>query len=211
MSTGAGAVPGPPPGGSSTGSSTGTGSGTADLRNQCPDTASAPPGEPPGTAGGVAAADCGGPDEVSPFPDGLSPGSSRERSRETGEEREFPQSVRYAILARDQQEWGGCVLRPRGGCQGGLELHHRRLRGTGGTAASGSHDAANGVALCTWHHAWAHRYRGKAEPQGLIVSRYRDPAEVPLVLDGRGTRLWLTADGRYRYRQAEAEAEAEAA
>ena len=97
-------------------------------------------------------------------------------------------------------------MRPRGGCQGALELHHRRLRGMGGTSAGGSHDAANGVALCTWHHAWAHRYRGKSEPLGLIVSRYRAPAEVPLVLDGRGTRMWLTPDGRYRYRQAEAEA-----
>jgi hypothetical protein len=106
--------------------------------------------------------------------------------------------------------WGGCVLLPRGGCQGGLELHHRRLRGMGGTVAGGSHDAANGVALCAYHHSWAHRYPWRAERLGLIVSRYREPAEVPLELDGRGTRLWLSADGRYRYRQAEAEAEAEA-
>jgi hypothetical protein len=120
------------------------------------------------------------------------PGSSAEPG--------FPPEVKAVILRRE----GGCFLRgvlPPGkyfACWGPIDAHHRHLSGSGGSTAPGQHRPSNGVALCRGHHdGYVHQFRLKAEALGLIVSRFRNPALVPVRFREGGSELWLTDDGNY--------------
>lgn len=133
-----------------------------------------------------------------PGPGSVIPGSAARQSRNGGQvstDPGFHPAVKATILRRD----GGCVLRggPHGPCWGPVDAHHRRLLGQGGSSAPESHRASNGIAVCRGHHDFLHRFRLQAEGLGLIVSRYRNPAEVPVSFDGGRTRKWLTDDGDY--------------
>ncbi len=78
-------------------------------------------------------------------------------------------------------------------------LHHRRLRGMGGTRAEHAHSAVNLVVLCDGAegcHALVHRHRTEAAAAGLIVRAGADPARIPLQLPDDRLVL-LTLDGRY--------------
>lgn len=86
-------------------------------------------------------------------------------------------------------------------------VHHRVLRGMGGTGKSWTHESWNLLAVCgsgtVGCHGWVHatRNRKAAEGYGWIVSRYSHPGIVPaFVKDYNGRRRWvlLTRDGRYR-------------
>lgn len=58
--------------------------------------------------------------------------------------------------------------------------HHRKLRSRGG-----GDEVSNGVLLCgsgtTGCHGWAHAHPDEATALGLIVSRWRNPADVPML------------------------------
>lgn len=70
------------------------------------------------------------------------------------------------------------------------DRHHRRLRSGGG-----KHGITNLVLLCpTCHHRRVHAYPTIAMRDGWIVSRYREPADVPVYLARYGWVL-LTPDG----------------
>jgi len=109
----------------------------------------------------------------------------------------FHPAVKAAILRRD----GGCFLRggAYGPCWGPVVAHHRRLSGQGGSTAPESHKASNGISLCNGghHNGWVHRFRLKAAALGLIVSRWSDPAAMPVRKHEGGEEIWLTDDGNY--------------
>jgi hypothetical protein len=127
------------------------------------------------------------------------PGMPRKAVRQSAgadTESEFPPSVKALIKERD----GGCVLRgvaEWGPCLGPVDAHHRRLIGAGGSTAPETHRASNGIQLCRGHHGLVHHYRLKAEGFGLIVSRYKLPAEVPLRILPDGVPQWLDDAGNY--------------
>ncbi len=76
----------------------------------------------------------------------------------------------------------------------GYSCHHRQLKSGGG-----SDTPENRVMLCgsgvTGDHGWAHAIRAEAQELGFIVSRYANPADVP-VKHWRLGMVYLTADGR---------------
>jgi hypothetical protein len=84
-----------------------------------------------------------------------------------------PRRVRDAVLARDQ----GCVAHSRGfgvnvPCSGSLVVHHRIIKGMGGTSVPGMNDPENLLVLCQLHHIMAHEQdRPLAEACGIIIRR----------------------------------------
>lgn len=73
----------------------------------------------------------------------------------------WPPRVRRAIVDRDE----GCVG-PRvgflGDCWGGLELDH--VRASGAVSKKSASTVANGVVLCSVHHAWKTVHGREARP-----------------------------------------------
>lgn len=106
-------------------------------------------------------------------------------SRYTG----FSPKVRDMVLERSG---GSCEC-----CRGPFDLysalHHRRPRGAGGSRDPLVSSAANALALCGRCHAHAESHRDLARQQGLLVSQWADPAEVPVFL--RGVLVVLGVDG----------------
>jgi len=98
--------------------------------------------------------------------------------------RTIPPATRRAVLVRDH---GTCQV-PGCKSRSHLELHHIRFRSNGGT-----HDPDNLTTLCWAHHSMVHKdvirldrkddgtldiQRGEGEPLGIILSIWRDRAEV---------------------------------
>lgn len=77
------------------------------------------------------------------------------------------------------------------------QLHHRKPRGMGGTRDPLINSPANLVLLCgsgtTGCHGWVESNRREARALGWLVSQWADPADVPIVHNGRTT--YLTEDG----------------
>ena len=75
-------------------------------------------------------------------------GPSPSEAPETDDEKELPESVRNAVLDRDQWEcsFPGCTMRKT------LEVHHIVFRSRGG-----SNEPGNLICLCRMHHALVHR------------------------------------------------------
>ena len=69
----------------------------------------------------------------------------------------------------------------------GQHLHHRQLR------RAGDHSAANLVHLCNTCHRRIHGHVSWSLQTGWLVSQYRDPARVPLLLDDEW--VYLDRDG----------------
>lgn len=95
-------------------------------------------------------------------------------------------TVRRLVVERD----GGCLR-----CGGeATNIHHRRPRGMGGTRDPAVNAPSNLVALCgsgtTGCHGWIESHRAQALADGWLVSRWGDPAKVPIFV--RGERIWLT-------------------
>lgn len=104
-----------------------------------------------------------------------------------------PQAVRRLVLGRDQ--W--CV---RCGTSWALEVHHRRIKGMGGSLAPHVDCPCNLLVLCrTHHHAVHHGDRLEAEAFGYIVPRLAEvlPADVGIMRfsDGGGVTSWPTCEG----------------
>jgi hypothetical protein len=113
----------------------------------------------------------------------------RQRKPELSADPGFPPEVKALISMRDV----GCVLRGNaawGACWGPVDAHHRRLIGSGGSAAPETHTASNGISLCRGHHDAVHRCRARAQAFGLIISRYWHPRRAPVSFDN-GRTWWI--------------------
>jgi len=79
-------------------------------------------------------------------------------------------------------------------------LHHRTPRGMGGSREVRLNLPSNLVAICgsgtTGCHGWIESNRSVSEDDGWLVSRYQEPAEVPLFISGVGWR-YLTDEVTY--------------
>lgn len=81
--------------------------------------------------------------------------------------------------------------------------HHRRPRGAGGSSVPWINDVTNLLLLCgsattpEGCHAWVEKHRDYAYAKGWLIrmSSPYTPAEVPVVLEGTKTVVYLTADG----------------
>jgi hypothetical protein len=109
-----------------------------------------------------------------------------------------------------QETWAAVVLRAGYTCEvcgrhPASNLHHRVIKGMGGTSAEWTDEPWNLLAVCgtgtTGCHHWIHSNRNKAEEYGWIVSRWGGhPGAVPaFVKNSLGHRRWvlLTRDGQY--------------
>ena len=87
------------------------------------------------------------------------------------------------------------------------QIHHRRPRGMGGTRDPLTNGPANLVLLCgsgvTGCHGWVESHRAEARADGWLVSKWADPAAIPIVhngrtiyLDDRGTATVTTTKER---------------
>ena len=58
-----------------------------------------------------------------------------------------------------------------GDCAGRLVVHHRKVRGMGGSRDPSIHDLANLAVLCDAHHVWVHANPAQSYELGLLVRR----------------------------------------
>ena len=110
----------------------------------------------------------------------------------------IPNSVRALVLERDQ--W--CVFC---GTPRNLHVHHRRIKGIGGSRGAHTDCPCNLVVLCSACHEDAHDDRLWAEDQGYVLSReVKLPGEHPIKRHGLvvtpdhpggGVRSWPTCEG----------------
>lgn len=93
---------------------------------------------------------------------------------------------------RDRDGWA-CVV-----CSGtnGLQTHHRRTRGMGGTRRPDTNEPQNLITVCHVCHHRIEMNRADSYRHGLLVHQSEDPAAVP-VHTWRGV-VFLKADGRFR-------------
>lgn len=82
----------------------------------------------------------------------------------------IPTRSRNLVRARDR------FLCVRCGCTG-RHWHHRRSRAV---HDEHEHCTCNGVWLCASCHSWVHTNPFLARTEGLIVSRYQEPASVAM-------------------------------
>ena len=91
--------------------------------------------------------------------------------------------------------------RSRGRCElcgdRAAHTHHRRPRGMGSSRDEATNQPSNLLRVCAACHGQIESRRAEAYGFGWLVSRWSDPAVVP-VLVGRGSRwVQLTVDGGY--------------
>jgi 5-methylcytosine-specific restriction protein A len=101
----------------------------------------------------------------------------------------FPLSVRVLIIERAN---GVCEL--CGGAKPGMQVHHRRPRGMGGSRRDDTNTAANGIYCCADCHSTIESHRWLAQERGLLLRQHQEPTEVPVQL--HGVRWFLTDDGK---------------
>lgn len=75
-------------------------------------------------------------------------------------------------------------------------IHHRRPRGSGGTARPETNLPSNLLLLCPPCHEQIESRRGEALGAGWLVPQSGDPAEVAVLIH-HDRWVYLTADGRY--------------
>lgn len=72
----------------------------------------------------------------------------------------------------------------RCGGQLGVEAHHRRPRGAGGTNRESTNTASNGLWLCRGCHDRIEAHRAEAREFGWLVRQTEEPREVPVLYRG---------------------------
>ena len=83
---------------------------------------------------------------------------------------EFSETVKRSVLRRSA---GRCEVHD---CDETIdEFHHRRMRSAGGMG-----HLENCMGVCVTHHRIIHDSPKWAYDHGYLVSRYMDPAEVPI-------------------------------
>lgn len=99
-------------------------------------------------------------------------------------------AAKRVVAARD----GGNCLR----CLGpATDVHHRLVKGMGGSKDPLVAGLANLVSLCRICHDWVHAHPGEAYKAGWLVLRGTVPGDAPIRLNA-GEWLWLTDDGNAR-------------
>lgn len=103
------------------------------------------------------------------------------------------QETRIAVILRAGYVCEACGRTPIG------EVHHRYIKGMGGSRVEWIHEPWNLLGLCVSCHVYAHGNRRKAEEHGWIVSQSNHPGVVPVSIFRNRRREWvlLTRDGRY--------------
>jgi 5-methylcytosine-specific restriction endonuclease McrA len=93
--------------------------------------------------------------------------------------------LRSKVHARD----GGCLLRERGGCFGGLTVHHLRKRSQGGADTE-----ANLVTLCAGHNVWVEDHPEEAWGLGLVARRGESLGACWARMNAAGLTPWTDYD-----------------
>jgi len=99
----------------------------------------------------------------------------------------FPPAVRAIIQERSQGVCEFC------GKQRGVEIHHRRPRGAGGSKRADTNTASNGLHLCSECHRWAESHRTEALLAGVLVLQIDSPLKAAVLY--RGTYVHLDDAG----------------
>jgi hypothetical protein len=80
-------------------------------------------------------------------------------------------------MARDRYQCQASAYGLGGACTGALIVHHKKLRGMGGTSDPSIHDLENLVVLCggvtgrDGHHGMVHDHPREAYELGLLIRR----------------------------------------
>lgn len=92
----------------------------------------------------------------------------------------------------DSRENGTCLK-----CsQPGTDVHHRIVRGMGGTKNEAvAYGLANLILLCRSCHNWVHGHPTESYKLGFLVHSWDDPEEVPVVKSG--ARIYFRSDGTF--------------
>jgi 5-methylcytosine-specific restriction protein A len=101
----------------------------------------------------------------------------------------FPLKVRVLIIERAQGMCERC-----GEAKPGMQVHHRRPRGMGGSRREDTNRASNGLYLCADCHAWVESYRTEARLHGLLLTQSEYPPDR--FVQRRGDVVRLTDDGK---------------
>lgn len=112
----------------------------------------------------------------------------------------IPDRVRKAAHRRDCRY---CYVDGQWFPEGGIHLHHRRLKQNGGDPRPHTDCTCNLVSICWIHHAWIHdtpKGRAFAEAEGLIIPNVTPwPGALAVRVhgedEGSGHQAWLTCDG----------------
>lgn len=96
---------------------------------------------------------------------------------------EFSPAVRDIIADRSG---GLCEVC---GVDAGVQFHHRRPRGMGGTKRVSSASASNGLHVCGACHRLIESYRTVAKMLGWLVPTAADPTSRSVLYRGRWARL----------------------
>jgi len=107
----------------------------------------------------------------------------------------IPADIRRIVAERDM---GLCVYTGKPA----THIHHRRLKGMGGSSDAHANCFCNLVSLTPEAHSLVHRERFLALAEGLIVpAATAMPWLLPVLVhgrdDGSGVRVWPTCDGRW--------------
>ena len=97
-------------------------------------------------------------------------------------------AVRELVERRDG---GRCV---RCGQHRPCDYQHRKNRGMGGTSDERANLPANGILLCRPCHEWVHAHPQDAYRAGWLVSRWDDPAAVPVLYQLPRGAAWRLLD-----------------
>lgn len=98
------------------------------------------------------------------------------------------EKTRRLILARDS---GKCLR-----CLGeAADVHHRKLKGAGGSCPETEFGLANLVSLCRDCHSFCHLNPALAYSAGFLVHSWDDPAEIPLRVGSYSHLIRLGPDG----------------
>jgi HNH endonuclease len=91
----------------------------------------------------------------------------------------FPPQVRAIIRERADNYCEYC------GLNRGVEIHHRRPRGMGGTVRESTNVASNGLLLCSECHRWAESKRTEALLMGVLLLQIQNPLKSAVKYRGR--------------------------
>jgi 5-methylcytosine-specific restriction protein A len=101
----------------------------------------------------------------------------------------FPLKVRAAIIERAK---GCCEV--CGEARPGMQAHHRRVKGMGGSRRDDTHLPSNAFWLCAVCHHIVHANPEESYRNGWLVRQGETPSEVPVWRHGRVVLLTDTGD-----------------
>jgi len=114
-----------------------------------------------------------------------------------------PMRRRYRVTGPDQQtrdivrarHWGRCEICDTGQVE---HVHHRLPRGIGSSRDPRINRPSNLLAVCADCHRYVEQHRAEALTAGWLVSRWDDPARVPVLIERGARYVHLADDGSYR-------------